>query len=110
MANASTKHPYLASQFIDDDQRTRWHDQALWFVRSKRDKAAATLPEWETLRERASAIKMHTVHNLADYLEQFADNASRRGAHVHWAADAAEHNQIVLELCKLFHGNPRAAQ
>ena len=37
----------------------------------KRDKAAQSLPEWETLRETASQIKAHTMSRLADYLEQF---------------------------------------
>ena len=41
--------------------------------------------------------------NLADYLEQFETNATRLGAHVHWARDAAEHNQIVLGILQ-HHG------
>ncbi len=57
-----------------------------------------TLPEWEQLREAASQIKANTMAHLADYLEQFEANAIRLGAQVHWAANAAEHNQIVLEI------------
>jgi len=91
-------HATLAGQFIENRSRAAWHDQTLWFVRAKRDKAAATLPEWELLRECASQIKAHTVAHLADYLEQFEREATRRGAVVHWARDAAEHNQIVLDL------------
>lgn len=75
-----------------------WHDQALWFVRAKRDKAAHSLPEWETLRETASQIKAHTVSHLADYLEQFEKQATALGAHVHWASDAEEHNKIVHDI------------
>lgn len=67
-------------------------------MRAKRDKAAHSLPEWETLRETASQIKLHTIANLADYLEQFEENATRLGAHVHWARDADEHNEIVLGI------------
>ena len=48
-------------QFVADEARTDWHDQALWFVRAKRDRAAAACPEWEALRERAAAIKAHTL-------------------------------------------------
>ncbi len=64
----------------------------------ERDCAAASLPEWELLREKAAAIKRHTLSHLADYLEQFVRNAEQQGAHVHWARDAAEHNQIVLRI------------
>lgn len=91
-------HPENASTFVANDNRAHWHDQSLWFVRSKRDKAASTLPEWETLRERAAAIKLHTMSRLADYLEKFERNATKRGAIVHWARTPAEHNQIVLEI------------
>lgn len=91
-------HAALATEFIADRSRAAWHDQTLWFVRSKRDLAAQTLPEWETLRECAAQIKSHTVAHLADYLEQFEAQARARGAVVHWARDAAEHNQIVLAI------------
>lgn len=97
MASA-TSHPAKAAEFVANGSRASWHDQTLWFVRSKRDKAASTLPEWETLRERASLIKQYTMAHLADLLEQFEANAQRLGVKVHWAKDAHEHNQIVLHL------------
>lgn len=98
MSHTVVDHPKEAAKFVANGQRAKWHDQALWFVRAKRDKAAQALPEWETLREVASQIKMHTVTHLADYLEQFERNAKNRGATVHWARDAAEHNRIVLDI------------
>ena len=91
-------HAERAARFIEVPNRSDWHDRALWFVREKRDAAAAALPEWEALRDLASAIKVHTLSRLADYLEEFETNAVRNGAVVHWAADAAEHNRIVLAL------------
>jgi len=93
-----TGHATLAAEFTGDRKRAQWHDKALWFVRAKRDRMSKSLPEWELLREKASAIKMHSVSQLGDYLEEFERNATALGAHVHWAADAAEHNQIVLDL------------
>ncbi|ADG69435.1 protein of unknown function DUF162 [Planctopirus limnophila DSM 3776] len=98
MIAAKHDHPTNAQKFTDNEPRAHWHDQAIWFVRSKRDKAAWTLPEWELLRERASQIKTHMLSNLAGYLEQFEAEATKRGAVVHWAKDAAEHNEIVLSL------------
>src|SRR5438045_7946708 len=91
-------HPELAAEFVRDRPRAHWHDQALWFVRARRDKAAQQVPEWEWLRETAARIKAHTLWRLADYLEQFEAQATHRGAYVHWARDAAEHNRIVLDI------------
>jgi L-lactate dehydrogenase complex protein LldF len=91
-------HATLAAEFVANRPRAHWHDQTLWFVRAKRDKAAQTLPEWELLRETASGIKAYTMAHLAELLEQFEANAMRLGAKVHWARDAAEHNEIVLGI------------
>src|SRR5258707_934183 len=93
-----TPHAVNAALFVADAGRAHWHDQALWFVRVKRDRVAGTLPEWETLRETAAAIKAHTISRLADYLEEFERRATDLGAQVHWARDAAEHNAIVFKL------------
>ncbi len=109
MAASLHDHPAQAELFVHNQQRAHWHDQALWFVRAKRDRAAATLPEWELLRENAAAIKRHTLANLADYLEQFAREAEQQGARVHWASDAEEHNQIVLRILQQ-HGLTRVAK
>ena len=102
-------HPARAAKFVKDDARTHWHDESLWFVRVKRDRAAQSLPEWERLRATASAIKANVVANLADYLEQFEKNANRLGVKVHWAKDAAEHNQIVLDILRQ-HGVQRVVK
>jgi L-lactate dehydrogenase complex protein LldF len=92
-----TDHPTLAAEFIANRERAHWHDQALWFVRVKRDRMARAIPEWERLRDTAAQIKAHTASRLADYLEEFERNAQRLGATVHWARNAAEHNEIVLD-------------
>src|SRR4051794_10689840 len=88
-------HPTAARTFIANGPRVRWHDAAIWGTRMKRDRAAQSVPEWETLRELASEIKKHTLSRLDEYLEQFEREATRLRAQVHWARDAAEHNSIV---------------
>jgi len=93
-----TGHPENAALFVLDDARVHWHDESLWFVRRKRDQQAASIPEWEMLRETAAAIKMHTLSRLADYLEQFERNAVANGMQVHWAASAVEHNAVVHRI------------
>ncbi|WP_295129231.1 lactate utilization protein B [uncultured Chitinophaga sp.] len=93
-------HAQLSADFNANEPRVNWHDETLWWIRQKRDKAANTLPEWEELREAASAVKYHTLSNLSEYLQQFEANAHRNGITVHWAADAAEHNHIVCTILK----------
>ncbi|MFO0870841.1 MAG: lactate utilization protein B [Pirellulales bacterium] len=108
-SHETVSHPAAAAEFTRNEARAHWHDQALWFVRVKRDRMAHALPEWETLRESASALKAHLLSRLADYLEQFEREATRRGAVVHWARDAAEHNAIVLEILQR-HGVKKVAK
>jgi L-lactate dehydrogenase complex protein LldF len=91
-------HAALALEFNRDEERVNWHDETLWWIREKRDKSAHQLPEWENLREAASQIKNNVLSNLHDYLVQFEQNAIANGIVVHWAANAAEHNQIVHQL------------
>lgn len=92
------QHPELAEQFNRNASRVRWHDETLWWVRQKRDLAAHTIPEWEALRSLASEIKDNVLSNLYDYLLQFESRAKENGITIHWAADAAEHNQIVYQI------------
>ena len=64
----------------------------------RRKQAAASLPNWEDLRNQARAIKDETLLHLDRYLEEFERNAESRGAKIHWARDAAEANSIVCGL------------
>jgi L-lactate dehydrogenase complex protein LldF len=98
MHTETKNHAELAAVFNKDEARVDWHDETLWWIRQKRDKAVNHLPEWELLRETASQIKDNVLSNLAGYLEQFEANAQKNGIIVHWAADAKEHNNIVLGL------------
>ncbi|WP_100615370.1 lactate utilization protein B [Confluentibacter citreus] len=91
-------HAKEAELFNNDEAKVNWHDQALWFVRNKRDKAAHTVKGWEELRNLASAIKANVLSNLDDYLIQFEENAQKNGIHIHWAADAEAHNKIIHDI------------
>ena len=91
-------HAGLADIFNKDEERVNWHDETLWWIRAKRDKAVHQIPEWEALRETASNIKHNVLSNMHTYLQQFEANAQANGITIHWAADAKEHNQIVLSI------------
>ena len=92
------KHAQAAKEFLRNGPRTEWHGQALWYVRQKRDLQKDEIPDWEDLRKQASSIKEHTLSNLDQYLEEFETKALKNGIRVHWAVNAQEHNNIVLEI------------
>jgi len=92
------EHAHKAAAFVANDARLHWHDQAIWFLRGKRDRVSSAVPDWEQLRSAGEQIKAHTLSRLAEYLEQFERNAIQLGARVHWAKDAEEHNRIVHGL------------
>jgi L-lactate dehydrogenase complex protein LldF len=85
---------------VADGARTGWHDEALWFVRAKRDRAADLVPDWEALRVEAAGIKREALSRLPELWRRFEREATRAGAVVHWARDAQEHNRIVLDLLR----------
>ncbi|MDR3339560.1 MAG: lactate utilization protein [Candidatus Symbiothrix sp.] len=94
------QHARKAKQFLADEPRTDWHNQTLWIVRQKRDALAASVPGWETLREKASAIKEDALSHLDTYLEQFETEALKNGVTVFWASDADEFNRIILAIIR----------
>ncbi len=98
MNTKNKDHAALSDDFNRDEARVNWHDETLWFVRAKRDKAAHQIPEWEQLRAAASQIKDNVLSNLYDYLHEFEKNAAKNGITVHWASDSKEHNQIVHQI------------
>ena len=97
MSSVRIDHAEAASRFIESKDHADFHDKRLWDLRKKRD-VECDIPEWQQLRALASAIKEHTLTHLADYLEEFERKATANGIVVHWARDAAEHNQIVHEI------------
>ncbi len=102
-------HARNAEEFLRDSEQARWHDRALWFVRQKRDTAAASVPEWEELRRAAEAIKAHTLEHLGYYLERFEERARDNGIEVLWAEDAAEFRRLVAEILER-HGAARVVK
>jgi L-lactate dehydrogenase complex protein LldF len=56
--------------------------------------------EWEHLREQGRAIRDYALAHLDTLLEQFERNVMSRGGHVHWARDAKEAREIVLQILR----------
>lgn len=56
------------------------------------------LDDWETMRQAASELRLHTLENLDHYLMMVGRQVEKAGGHVHWAKDAEEARQIVLNI------------
>lgn len=68
------------------------------FVEARKS-AAANMPEFDELRDRARDIRTHVIDHLGAYLRQFEDQVHAQGGRVHWARDAEEARQIVSGIC-----------
>jgi L-lactate dehydrogenase complex protein LldF len=66
----------------------------------KREAAKAKLPEFNTLREEARAIKDHMLAHLDLYLDTYERKVTESGAQVHYAPTAADARAIILWLCR----------
>jgi L-lactate dehydrogenase complex protein LldF len=58
----------------------------------------AALADSDRLRDHAKRIKEHTLAHLEHYLEKLEASVRRLGGHVHFAADAAEAREIILQI------------
>jgi L-lactate dehydrogenase complex protein LldF len=54
--------------------------------------------DYDAVRHLAGRIKQHTLDHLDVYLQQFVEQAQAAGTQVHVARDAAEANQICLQI------------
>ena len=69
-------------------------------IRAKRAGVVAELDDWEELREAGRLIKDDVLGRLDEYLLQFEAGVQAAGGHVHWAADAAQANAIVVDIVR----------
>ncbi len=67
---------------------------------ARRRQAIERLPEFEALREEGRAIKDHTLAHLDFYLELYERNVTAAGGRVHWARNAEEAREAVLDICR----------
>ena len=69
-------------------------------IRGKRAAVTGERADWEELRAAGAGIKRRVLRHLDDYLLQFESSVQRAGGTVHWARDAQEANEIVVELVR----------
>jgi len=73
---------------------------AIDVIQTKRGRLVTEKTDWQELRNSAAAIRSHVLENLGAYLEEFEYRCTAAGGQVHWAADADEARQLILELLR----------
>ena len=68
-------------------------------LQTRRKQVVEEYAEYDEARNRAQAIKDHTLKHMAHYLEMFEANATAQGAVVHWAKTPDEARRIVADIC-----------
>lgn len=96
--------PDAARDALGNAQLRRNVKRATDTIRGKRALVVGETPDWEELREAGRQIKAHVLRHLDAYLQEFEENCTRAGGHVHWAADADEANRIVVDLIRAHGG------
>jgi L-lactate dehydrogenase complex protein LldF len=92
--------PQAALPVLRNPQLRKNVAHAIDVIQAKRAKLVAEKTDWQELRSSASAIRAHALENLDYYLEQFESRCTAAGGTVHWATDAAEARQIILDLLR----------
>lgn len=67
------------------------------FINS-REQSMGQYPLIEPLRDRARAIRLHSLGHLDRLLAHFADQLEAAGGRIHWAADAEEARLIAADI------------
>lgn len=89
-----------AALAVCDPVLQRAMDRATRRQDTDRQKRMAELPDPVGLRNLAGQIRHRALARLDEYLAQLADNIERRGGHVHWAGDARQACQVVLQIAR----------
>ncbi len=92
--------PEAAAEILRDTQLRKNVAHATDVIQRKRATVVAEKDDWQALRDAGAAIRREALRHLDSYLEQFEQQFTRAGGHVHWAADAEEAQRIVLGLLR----------
>ncbi len=89
-----------ARSYLENTQLRRNIGYATHTIRKKRENVVKELDDWEELRESGRQIKEGVMHNLDRYLLELEESVTKAGGKVHWAQDAQDANQIIVNLVK----------
>ncbi|OFT57691.1 (4Fe-4S)-binding protein [Corynebacterium sp. HMSC05H05] len=94
------KFQKAAHHELNDVTKRRNYQYATTTIRVKRQNVVDEVDDWQDLREAGSTIKRDVAARMPELLEQFEENVTKRGGHVHWARDSKEANEIIQDLVK----------
>ena len=83
-----------------DEKLKRSINNAVLRQHEARQLRVLELPDSDKLRELAGQIKQHALDNLDYYLDQLRANVEKNGGHVHFALDADDARQIILDIAR----------
>ena len=90
----------LSTKAAGDEKLKRAINNAVLRQHTARQLRILELPDSERLRTLAGQIKQHALDNLDYYLEQLQTNVEKNGGHVHFATDATQARQIILDIAR----------
>jgi L-lactate dehydrogenase complex protein LldF len=95
--NQFTQHAVIA---LEDIQLQTALDRGTGNADGRRRTVMAEIDDPYALRMQGRGARLRALADLPDLLEQMERNVTASGGHVLWAADAAEANQHVVDICR----------
>ncbi len=95
-----TSFPALAHTELRNTQLRRNIRKATTTIRARTARVAGELPDWEALRSAGQAIKAATLDHLDAHLLLLEERVTAAGGQVHWARDAEEAREIILQIAR----------
>ena len=92
--------PHAAKSDLRDTQLRRNVARATDTIQRKRAALVEEKQDWQALRDAGAAIRRDALVNLEPCLLQFEERCQAAGGQVHWAANVAEANAIVLGILR----------
>jgi L-lactate dehydrogenase complex protein LldF len=89
-----------ARQALANAAQRRSFRDAMDFLTERRALQFPSPTDFQRLRNLGEAIRKHALARLPDLLEQLETRLSANGIVVHWAQDAAQANQIFLDIAR----------
>ena len=90
----------ISTKAAGDEQLKRQINSSVTARDAARKLRLLEVPDPDKLRVLAGQIKQHALDNLDYYLDQLTANVEKNGGHVHFATDAAEAKQIIVDIAR----------
>jgi L-lactate dehydrogenase complex protein LldF len=97
---SATDFPALAHKALRDTQLRRNIRKATTTIRARTAKVTAELPDWQALRDAGAAVKAAAMRDLDTHLLKLEAAVSAAGGTVHWARDAEEAREIIVNIAR----------